>query len=917
MSDRHRAPSAPPILLLAACASACGGGGGETSTPPPPSPIPIQTLSGVIRTTGDAPAAGAEVTLGEVSVQTDLDGHFFMGFPEALPADDLRVRIDPAGSPADDDYATLEVVFTLLEGDGDATLPWNPIVPDLGNPSGTQLAFIFDGANGATGSGTLEPAADLKLQVAAGTTASIDGQLLDTSLLLSLQPVAGDAMPYPLPNGLAPAGFAFIGPTGIDFDPPVSAGLDLFLPNTYGYPIGTEVFIYAYDEDLGLWVNRSSQTGSTGFVQGVPGNPGLTWVVAPGVVTESGLYTAGGFFQGCGTEVRGRLVDTSGGPLADATVAFSTGHAARTDEAGEFSLPGLPLFDYSAALSGLCVSKPYTFRLLRAASEGGAIAGPFAGLTPSLNGVTDLGTIPTGLAAPTSGVLVGLLTGSATEPAVTLEVNGPEGPSLSIEDADGQFFQSDLTPGFYTASTQFENGITPIYSSTTIEAGRVGFVTLSPDRGTGSGTVTAFVGVEDGSTESPPTPVAGAQVLLFGSDSASAHGILRSTDVNGEVTFLGVDGPYTVSAQALVDGRRSAASAVSVEPGTTLQLILDDSAALTPEVTLSGVVANLPADPGLSVEVQAVARGDFGGALFSTRAAVDPGDGSYAVDVPPDVPIDLAVLVLDGGAATPLAAVVPRAGGAVGPFGVGATPSAGLDADTAAPGAIAFDRAVSATFGGADPGLPVTLSVDLALPAGGRLRLTAGDLDPGGGVALLPDFEELGLGGYTATVRAEQGPQSAATGLRWRASYPAESNLAELAFNLDGAPQLLSPAASTLGAAELADSILEVALDPDAPAGSVARVRISATGAAIASGVTASTWTLYLDPGDIAAALPGLPLSMWVDGSSVSIDVESLRAADTPPTLEGLLESSPSDYDQDPSLIATRSGALEITIEGD
>jgi hypothetical protein len=917
MSDRHCAPSAPPILLLAACAGACGGGSGETSTPPPPSPIPIQTLSGVIRTTGDLPAAAAEVRLGEVTVQTDLDGHFFMGFPEALPADDLRVRIDPAGSPADDDYATLELVFTLLEGDADATLPWNPIVPDLGSPNGTQLAFIFDGANGATGAGTLEPAADLRLQIAAGTTASIDGQLLDTSLLLSLQPVAGDAMPYPLPNGLAPAGFAFIGPTGVDFDPPVSAGLDLFLPNTYGYPIGTEVFIYAYDEDLGLWVNRSSQTGSTGSVQGVPGNPGLTWVVAPGVVTESGLYTAGGFFQNCGTEVRGRLVDTSGGPLADATVAFSTGHAARTDEAGDFSLPGLPLFDYSAALSGLCVAKPYTFRLLRSASEGGAIAGPFAGLTPSLGGVTNLGTISTGLAAPTSGVLVGLLTGSATEPAVTLEITGPEGPSLSIEAADGQFFQSDLAPGFYTASTLFANGTTPIYSSTTIEAGRVGFVTLSPDRGTGSGTVTAFVGVEDGSTESPPTPVAGAQVLLFGSDSASAHGILRSTDVNGEVTFLGVDGPYTVSAQALVDGRRSATSAVSIEPAATLQLILDDGAVLAPEVTLSGVVANLPAEPGLSVEVQAVARGDFGGALFSTRAAVDPGDGSYSVDVPSDVLIDLAVLVFDGTAATPLAAVVPRSGGAVGPYVVGATPSEGLDADTGAPGAIPFERAVSVTFDGADSGQPVALSIELDLPTGGRLSLVVGDVHAAGATALLPDFEALLLSGHGVAVRASQGAASAATGLRRLASLPTETNLPELAFSLDDPPLLVSPVAENPGASELADSILEVALDPDAPAGSVARVRISGTGAAIASGVTASTWTLYLDPGDIAAALPGLPLPMWVDGSTVAIDVESLRAADTPPTLEGLLESSPYDYDQDKSLIATRSAALEITIAGD
>jgi hypothetical protein len=634
---------------------------------------------------------------------------------------------------------------------------------------------------------------------------------------MSVTPVGGIDLPYPLPNGLASTGFAVVGPFGVNFDPPGSpTGLDLFLPNDQGFPIGTNVFVFSYDEAAGGWVQRG-----TGNVQGIPGQGSATRVVATNVVRRSGLYAAGGFFNTCPTTLTGRVLDAAGDPVPDASVQVDTGHAARTNSSGEFTIPGVPAFAFANALDGVCLDRAVNLRVSRAPAQGGGISGLTQISNPALGQTTDIGDLQiAAFPSPTTGTLIGVLTGSDSEPNVTVGLFGPDGtePSVNVE-ADGQFFTTGLTPGFYTASTTFQAS-DEVFATAEVPVGSVGVLTLSPSRGSGEGTLTAVVGVEDGSlatdptdTNAVPAPLAGAQVLLFGTDSISEDGLLRTTDADGRVTFEGVDGPFTISAQALVDGTRRATTVVGIEPTGEVRLILEARDALVADATVSGNVQNLPVSPQATTRVLAVARGDLDGDLFLASETADPSTGAYSLSVPSGVELDLFVVVEDTTQVQPIfgaRAYLP----VVGPLAPAQVET--VDPDAALDGAaILFDRTVEVNLtGAAETADPVVATLEVLLPGSTgfadarRLPIPIGELASGGGQLLLPSvgtLSTLAAGSGAATLRLAQGPDQPLGGPRRRASVALAAEDAPLAIELDEPPTVTAPAdGSTFGAAGLA-----------------------------------------------------------------------------------------------------------------
>ncbi|MHC4895390.1 MAG: carboxypeptidase-like regulatory domain-containing protein [Planctomycetota bacterium] len=333
-------------------------------------------------------------------------------------------------------------------------------MPNLEDPSGDFDFVALNGNSFTTVPKVLTAASNIELNVPSSTLITIDGQSAANEIVqLSITPISGLDLPYPAFTGQAAAGYVAIGPFDASFDPiGVADGLTVTLPNTNQFPTGTTLSVYAYDDVLDGWVNRSQQTGEFASVQGDK-------IIAPGVVTRGGIYTAGGIVSDlCATTVQGRIFDVAGLAVADASIALSTGQKTLTDADGSFSIPLVPAVNYDALLSTppLCVPEAISYRVTRSAQDGGDRSN--IGLIPSpiSGGTTNLGDIVVNEFAPVSTAsVVGILTGSEAEPAVLVDLLGPSGSDQSIEAASSQFFRLGLEPGFYTASTEFEFSTAP------------------------------------------------------------------------------------------------------------------------------------------------------------------------------------------------------------------------------------------------------------------------------------------------------------------------------------------------------------------------------------------------------------------------------------------------------------------------
>lgn len=892
-------------LFLAACSS--GGGDDSSASPGTPQPIDLASLSGVVLGPDGQPLNGALVRLGNLEVETDASGAFVMGFPEALPSSNLVIEVD--GSPAEQggqSFGVERFAFSVSADDDRPTVPFPIFLPDRNGPDGANATLNLNGDGETLGNVFLNPPGDgASLLIPFGTTVLIGGVPATTGLEVSIVPVPGEELGHPFPPNLAPSGFAAIGPTQARFIPSSGLpGLDVTLPNLGGFPNGATVDIWAYDEGSLGWVNRSVQTGQQGTVIG-----GGTAISANGVVVEGGIYTAALIVDnGLSTTITGSIVDFDGSPVRDAAVSTEFGQTALSDADGVFTLSGIPAFDYEAALTG-GGSVPVNLRYrITTAAEDGAVAVPPITI-PSIGIVPGSTTIlsDTSIDVPEAGALVGVLTGDQEVPGTPVTLVGPDG-SMDVQVGTGnQFFVLGLEPGFYTASTEFTASGPPVYASTEVSIGLTSAVTLSPESGTGSETLIVFVGVDDDSSASPLVPFGGAQVLLTGTDAGSSQGILRTTDPFGNAIFQGVDGPFTVSAEALIDAggvqRRAAATLSSfTATGSPVQLALDGSAPLNVDSTLSGVVSGAPPlAPNTEYEVVCVARGDVAGERFIATATVNGATGAYSLNVPSDAILDFAVIqtttspnLVD----SVTVSIIPDAGSVL-PIAPGSNltfdiPAAGLEQ-------ILFNQAVPvALTGGNSSNLTTDLELDLTLPGATgpndtvRFTLPLGELDEPTATVALPDADSLVAAGYTLVLRASEGADTFGAGQRTVATEPLLTTASSIDLGLDTPPVTLFPAdGAQFTLSELLDAGVAADLAEAADGAGLARLRFVGSGAELALGVDESVWTLWTAADDLPSVLPKLPMPVWAAGSTVTIELLAVRSLDGPIDLASFAGDDP------------------------
>ncbi|QDU69781.1 carboxypeptidase-like regulatory domain-containing protein [Engelhardtia mirabilis] len=926
-----RIASVASLTLLAACG---GGGGGDSSGPGgTPQPIQLASLSGVVVRPGGSGIEGATVRLGNLVVETNADGAFVMGFPEALPSKNVVLTVD--GEPAElvgESFGTERYGFTVSATDERPTVPSTIVLPDRNSPDGDSATLTINGSGQVQNGTILNGGGDLSLVIAAGTVVSIAGKAAPTGLEVSMVRVDGEELGHPLPSSIAAAGFAAIGPTEARFNPVGGlSGLSAVLPNEMGFPLGTVVDIWAWDGDSLAWVNRTAQTGQSGLVISVPG--GGTGIQAIGVVVEGGIY-AGGLIanNGFSTTISGRLLNTDAQPIRDATVALATGQSGLTDEDGRYKITGVPAFNFTAALGSIPTPVPVAvgYRISTAAEDGALVlpkaSVPAIGITPG--GTTNVGD--TTFSIPKVGALVGVLTGEQEIPGTPVTLVGPTGSEFITVGESNQYFLLNLEPGFYTSSTVFAAGGNPVYASAVVTEGQTSAVTLSPEGGTGSQNVSVFVGIEDGASTTPLVPAPGAQVLLFGTDAGSEQGVLRTTDAFGLASFQGVDGPFVVSAEstAIVSGasRRLTTTAYAITPpGGSITLALDGVTQPVVNATLQGTLSDLPSlAAGQSLELLAVARGDVAGERWVASTPIDPVSGAYSIAVPPSQALDLALVTCDSaiaGADSDLAQIValpthpnPVSAGGIGTF----------DASFNDGPAIAFDQLVDLDLsGGPTKASTASVALDLTLPGATgvndtvRLPVVLGELNANGGVLALPSIDPLVLAGYGLVLRVtEEGFDEE----RSVASTPLTAATGGIELTFDQPPLVDDPFdGATFTASDLAVAALDV--DVSESSGALVRLRLAASGAPIALGIDESVWTIWAPANDIPAYLPTLPMPMWVSGSQVTLQASVLRSEDSPLNLGQFAAKAPIlaglDLSKSETLASGRSAVSTITVDGE
>ena len=654
-NDRRRL--VPIVLLIVAVFAGCGGGGGLPLAVPAPiesAQTNQRSLSGTVLQFGGTGLAGVTVTVGNpTTATTDPSGNFIILDPPAGPID---VEID--GTTASVPGSTFPILHLTVDVAATGRTQLQPItLPDLSNPASANGTVMTDpGGSGATVGEVVvtAPSLDIQVTVPDATIITIGGAPATGNVNVNVTPVPAADVPMPLSPPGAPvdaSAYVTIQPANASFDTGLGQGLDVILPNDRDFPVGTPVDIWSFDHDVGEWVNRTDETGNAGVVVDLGG--GVFAIDASGVITEGGWH-AGVIAVNlpCATTVSGRVVDQTGAGVPGAHVSVSTGQFGTADENGNFSIPSVPA--YVVADLPTCTPIGVTVEILTPVALGAvsSTVGVAAG-TVVTGGTTALGDLP--VTIPNTGSLTGLVTDSgAGVPGAMVDISGPTTTTV-IAGGTGTFFLTGLVPGNYTASYQFAGDPAPTTFSFTIAANEITTINIQKIAGTGSGTVTVRVEYGEAGPFAPTiTPASGAKVLLLGSDTGSAAGILGVANSQGEVSFENVDGPFTVTAQIdlTLDGEsgRFATTLFDITPASgTIGvpiLVEGDGAQPTLDATLSGTVSNLPAlGANETFDVQVKDQGQD--SRFQTGTQVAP-DGTYTLAIPSGEKLNVSFVHLRG-----------------------------------------------------------------------------------------------------------------------------------------------------------------------------------------------------------------------------------------------------------------------------
>ena len=607
-----------------------------------------------------APLEGATISV------VAVDGDGVAGEDPLVTATDSEGRFIFEAPPAG------EVILTLDGTTSDALYPINTVRLSVADEGPTHVAQPFSLQRRSAGIKTLivgnintvngittevisgtNPLGSLSVAGPIGTQIAVDGDLFHGNFDMTLNPILANHVLVPLVDELGvaldAASYVTIEPVGASFQTGLTLGgtqgLDLTIPNTRQFPAGMLLDVWAYDETVGAWVNRSEQTLSQGQVSG-----DMATVAAPGVLLRGGHYAfAAPLDAPCATVLEGNVVDQLGNPLVHASVATSLGAFDTTDVNGDFSM-SIPayLLDMLPTCVGADIDVSVTLPVaFETPSQGTSL---FAAEI-NLGGVTDLGQFTFSL--PGTGVLVGRVIDNGI-PVVgdTVMLTGPETIELVTDDR-GRFSAFGMQPGSYQAAHTFTGAEAPTTVSFAVLAHEIVPIAVQRTGGLGSHDVTVTVLRDSGDPTRPFESVAGASVVLVGSDPFSSAGLQATANQKGQVEFTSVDPPYDVTAHFDVtfddaSEGRFATSLLGIDPpGEDIGLpVLVREPTIEPETdaTLVGTVAHLVDDRDDFDYVYSVhATSTDPLRPFSDDVEVDEFDGTFEIPIP--VGLDLHVVL--------------------------------------------------------------------------------------------------------------------------------------------------------------------------------------------------------------------------------------------------------------------------------
>lgn len=626
---RSLVPLACASALLAGCSSG-GGGGGSTSfsgTILGPSGTGLQ---------GAGIQMSASTNLGGDPAQTvtDAGGNFIVLKP---PTGMVDLHIDGSNVPGGT-FASLEL--RIVVGGGASNLTQPIVLPDLS--AGTTVAVAVDGSGQTMGLTVVTAPDGSSLSIPDMTTILVDGVVPSAPVDINVTPVDAINVPMPLPGTQDAGAFVTIQPPGAAFSP----ALDITLPNTRAFPLGTMVDIWSFDHQDGAWVNRSAQTGNQGTVVDIMG---MEFIVATGVITEGGWHAATLPVDPTkATTLAGQVFPLGGStPLPGVLISLSTGQFASTDNNGRFRIASVPAYDGATLLPidiTLRAIAPVAFGAMTVSKT--VLAG-----TIVQGGTTNVP--PFDIPVSNTGSLVGSVTDGGVGVEGTVALTGTAKLDVPT-DSFGSFFVAALDPGAYTATFPFTSG--DVAKAFTIVANQTTFVSLAAGPPPTGGTL--IVQVLDFRSETSVDPVAGACVTLQGAGGAP---LFMTTNGSGIATYSNApNGPYTVTAQkdqAILGGTlRLATTLVGVNPTVVPRTIVipffDDGGLFGPvttDATLDGTILNTPLNADFHYQIATEEGGGFGTSSQIFGMA-------FSADIPSGLPLDIAVWATDQGSGEILSA---------------------------------------------------------------------------------------------------------------------------------------------------------------------------------------------------------------------------------------------------------------------
>ena len=790
-----RSPLLGSTLLLVALLPACGGGSGSGST----DVANLETLSGRLVTPAGGPLTNARIEFEGSEAISDANGLFLLPSTGILPSGTYPLQIEgPMG------FGTLQVPVEVLGGTTEVELSAPITIPDLVSfPAGsTTISLDPDGAS-------LGPIAlagslgDLAANGPDGTTVEVGDGTTPNSLSLAIAPLEADELSPNVPADRVVVSAAAIAPADSSFTTPAGAGLDLLLPNVEQLPLGTPVELLQFDNEEMAWVSRSAGLDPAPSVIELPG--GALAISGAGLVRGGGLWAAVlDLEEECATTLAGRAVDSSGNGIEGIAVQTSTGQTAISNAAGDFELQDVPAYELS---SGACLPRDVQVSLSAPVSQGGMSATPLtipAGQI-QIGNTTTLGDLQPEVTAV--GCVAGLLLGADQASGSPVFIAGPT--TTTVQPAlDGSFFACGLQPGSYTASFTFPGDSAATTGAFEVAQGEIATIELERVLGGGSSSLQVTLLERSVGTPDSALPVSGAVLMLRGTDSVSANGLMATTDTSGIAVFQGVDGPFEVTAIAeelLSNGLvlRRATTVMGVDPAdglTTLLLDLDGNplANESPlDARLSGGIANLP--PDCSATLRVTGR-DALGEQPAFSAVVTAPFGAYAFDVPSGQVLDLTV-TLD---CDPNVDGVELAGLSLAIAPLAFDEQRIVDVDVNGTEFFDLNSPASLSIAGASTSSTTTSTVQLLLSdsaAGTRLApelLSVGPDLPGS--VGLPNLGEPALSGLDRRLSLTVGSDSPFSALRESQSEVLQLDGASptaLQFDLLAVPQLSTPASTS------------------------------------------------------------------------------------------------------------------------